>query len=349
MEIAFSDALHNFSFRTLKEHAIPVTGGETVKASRTVPRQSQRWRIRVKPAGEGEVTLTVNPIPNAARTTTSARVPGPLAISVADASATEGVDTATVFTVTLDRFPLTALTVAYKTEDGSAAADEDDTAVSGMLTFSGIQTSSGCRCRCSTTGSTRATRRQAGAVGALARVPEGRHGDQHDQHDDALQRAWVARFGRTVAGAAVDAIAERLAGGGTRVTVGGQELPLGGVEVGNRGQSQVRNLQAWLMDTVIGRYIDPQIVPDYDEFVLDERQIVTVPAGSAKPYAVRRSGPDDYCLRLGDTVQRAGASRRRGCFSRAAWSRFERMPVHGSSLAHLDMRRLEEYFLAVLG
>ena len=28
------------------------------------------------------------------------------------------------------------------------------------------------------------------------------------------------------------------------------------------------NLQAWLMDTVIGRFIDPQIVPDYDEFVL---------------------------------------------------------------------------------
>ena len=46
-----------------------------------------------------------------------------------------------------------------------------------------------------------------------------------------------------------------------------------------------RNLQAWLMDTVIGRYIDPQIVPNYDEFVLDGKQIavVTVPAGSAKP------------------------------------------------------------------
>ena len=73
VEIAFSDALHDFSFRTLKEHAITVTGGEIVNASRTVPRQSQRWRVRVKPAGEGEVTLTLNPIPNAVRTTTSAR------------------------------------------------------------------------------------------------------------------------------------------------------------------------------------------------------------------------------------------------------------------------------------
>ena len=33
-----------------------------------------------------------------------------------------------------------------------------------------------------------------------------------------------------------------------------------------------RNLQAWLMDTVIGRFIDPQIVPDYDDFVLDGKQ-----------------------------------------------------------------------------
>ena len=69
-----------------------------------------------------------------------------------------------------------------------------------------------------------------------------------------------------------------------------------------------RNMQAWLMDTVIGRFIDPQIVPDYDEFVLDGKRIavVTVPAGSAKPYAVRQQERTDYYIRLGDTVQRAG-------------------------------------------
>ena len=112
-----------------------------------------------------------------------------------------------------------------------------------------------------------------------------------------------------------------------------------------------RNLQAWLMDTVIGRFIDPQIVPDYDEFVLDDKQIavVTVPAGSAKPYAVRQQDRTDYYIRLGDIVQRAGREQMARLFQSGGLVSVEKMPVHGSSLADLDMRRLEDYFLNVLG
>ena len=112
-----------------------------------------------------------------------------------------------------------------------------------------------------------------------------------------------------------------------------------------------RNLQAWLMDTVIGRFIDPQIVPDYDEFVLGDKQvaIVTVPAGSAKPYAVRHQERTDYYIRLGDTVQRAGREQMARLFQSGGLVSVEKMPVHGSSLADLDMRRLEDYFLSVLG
>ena len=112
-----------------------------------------------------------------------------------------------------------------------------------------------------------------------------------------------------------------------------------------------RNLQAWLMDTVIGRFIDPQIVPDYDEFVLDGKPIaiVTVPAGSAKPYAVRQRERTDYYIRLGDTVQRAGREQMARLFQSGGLVSVEKMPVQGSSLADLDMRRLEDYFLNVLG
>ena len=111
------------------------------------------------------------------------------------------------------------------------------------------------------------------------------------------------------------------------------------------------NLQAWLMDTVIGRYVDPQIVPDYDEFVLNGKQIaiVTVPAGSAKPYAVRQQERTDYYIRLGDTVQRAGREQMARLFQSGGLVSVEKMPVHGSSIADLDMRRLEDYFLNVLG
>ena len=112
-----------------------------------------------------------------------------------------------------------------------------------------------------------------------------------------------------------------------------------------------RNLQAWLMDTVIGRFIDPQIVPDYEEFILDGKPIaiVTVSAGSAKPYAVRLQERADYYIRLGDTVQRAGREQMARLFQAGGLVSVEKMPVHGSSLDDLDMRRLEDYFLNVLG
>ena len=50
---------------------------------------------------------------------------------------------------------------------------------------------------------------------------------------ETLARAWLARFGRTVAGHVTDAIAERLNGSsGFRVTPGGRPLPLGGTRKG---------------------------------------------------------------------------------------------------------------------
>ena len=50
---------------------------------------------------------------------------------------------------------------------------------------------------------------------------------------ETLARAWLARFGRTVAGHVTDAIAERLNGsGGSRVTLGGRPLPPGGTHKG---------------------------------------------------------------------------------------------------------------------
>lgn len=111
------------------------------------------------------------------------------------------------------------------------------------------------------------------------------------------------------------------------------------------------NLQAWLMDTVIGRYVDPQLIPDYEEFIVDGKQIaiVTIPAGTAKPYGVRQQDRIDYYVRLGDTTQLAGREQMARLFQAGGLVSVEKMPVHGSSLADLDRRRLEEYFLNVLG
>ncbi len=64
----------------------------------------------------------------------------PPALSVADARATEGVDSALVFVVTLDRSASGEVTVSYATSDGTAAAGEDYEAASGTLSFAAGET-----------------------------------------------------------------------------------------------------------------------------------------------------------------------------------------------------------------
>ena len=63
-----------------------------------------------------------------------------LALSVADARATEGEDSALVFVVTLDQAASGTVTVSYATADGTAAAGEDYEAASGTLAFAAGET-----------------------------------------------------------------------------------------------------------------------------------------------------------------------------------------------------------------
>ena len=60
---------------------------------------------------------------------------GPLALSVVDAQATEGVDATLDFTVRLHGAAASAVTVDYRTEDGTATAGSDYTETNGTLTF----------------------------------------------------------------------------------------------------------------------------------------------------------------------------------------------------------------------
>ena len=61
-ELRFSEELkQSFSFRTLRDHAFTVTGGEVVRAKRLGKDQNARWEIHVRPSGDGTIT-TLLPI-----------------------------------------------------------------------------------------------------------------------------------------------------------------------------------------------------------------------------------------------------------------------------------------------
>ena len=61
-DIRFSEELHaTFSYRTLRDHAFVVTGGEVRKAQRLQrePLSNIPWRIAVQPGVDGDVTVVL--------------------------------------------------------------------------------------------------------------------------------------------------------------------------------------------------------------------------------------------------------------------------------------------------
>ena len=131
----------------------------------------------------------------------------------------------------------------------------------------------------------------------------------------------------------------------------GGRIVLGVEDDGSVSGVRRGNLQAWVMDTVIGRCVVPPIIPDYEEVAMDggEVAVIDVPAGVAKPYAVKRGERLDYYLRIGNTCQLASREQMARLFESGGLVSVEKMPVHGSDAEELDDRRLREYFERILG
>ena len=154
------------------------------------------------------------------------------AVSVADAKAREGVDEAVAFEVSLDRAFTGAehqVTVDYATADGTAKAGEDYTATSGTLTFAAGERVKTVSVPIHDDGHDEGHETFAFR---LSNVEGARMGDGETtgtiENTDPMPKAWLARFGRTVAEQVVDAVGARLDAprtGGGQATLGGQALP----------------------------------------------------------------------------------------------------------------------------
>ena len=250
VELHFSENIPGLSYRTMAGPAFGTTGGKITGARRMERGKNQKWVVNVRPAGPESVTLTLAPtadctsahaicsasderLASAVQTT----VPGPATLSVADARAHESDDGVIDFVVSLDRAALRTITVAYATRDGSAKAGEDYTASSGTLTFSIGEDSKTVQVEllddAKDEGEETFDLVLSNAANALI-------GDATAtgtiENDDPLQRAWLARFGRTVGSQAVDAVGERLTGdGASHVTIAGQLI---GPTAGAHGEAE---------------------------------------------------------------------------------------------------------------
>ena len=253
-EVAFTkEPRADYSYVTMRDSTVQVRqGGESLtatKARRLNAPHNDRWEITVTPGSKEDVTVSVGPFTmcsDAGAVCTAAgevlsnkvekTIEGPPGLSVADARVHENVENAAVdFAVTLSRASAQTVTVAYATSDGppphGATAGSDYTSTSDTLTFSPGQTAKTVSVPVlndshdegeetfvltlsNPTGG--AWLKDATAVGII-------------ENSDPMPKAWLARFGRTVASQAVDAIGGRMEGaGGTHVTVAGQSLSLSG-------------------------------------------------------------------------------------------------------------------------
>ncbi|MDE0389998.1 MAG: SwmB domain-containing protein [Rhodospirillales bacterium] len=243
-ELRFSENFPGrFDYRILRDHAFQVTEGRVRAAKRVARGQNRRWTISVRPSSFEDVVITLPATTDCAAAgaictpdgrmlseTVTARVRGPVTLSVADARADEEAGAAVEFVVRLNRAASAAVTVDYATVDGTAAAGEDYTATRGTLTFAPGETSKTVSVpilddahdegeetfRLKLSNAAGAVIADGEAVGTIVNT-------------DVMPRAWLARFGRTVAGQVLDAVGARVDGGAAsaRVTLGGQEILLG--------------------------------------------------------------------------------------------------------------------------
>ncbi len=241
LRIAFSEGIA-IGYRRFRDQAVSATGGRVTKAKR-VDRRKDLWEVTVEPDTNEAVTLTLaggRTCGTAGAVCTgdgralsagiSTTVLGPPGLSVADARVDEAADAVLDFAVSLSRATSGTVAVAYATADGSATAGSDYTATAGTLTFAPGETAKTVTVPvlddAHDEGEETLTLRLTTATGAV--IADG-EATGTIKNTDTLQRAWLARFGRTAATHVTDAVGERLraGSGASHVTVGGYRLPLG--------------------------------------------------------------------------------------------------------------------------
>ena len=242
LRLAFSEPIR-MSGRRLRAEVVAVAGGRVTKARRVNTRKD-RWDLTVKPASRADVTITLAggaacDTPAAVctadgrplTTTLATTVPGPVALSVADTRAEEGTDETLDFAVSLSRPASGPVRVAYATADGTARAGADYTRTRGTLRFAPGETVKTVRVPVLDDAHDEGeeTMQLRLSKASRARIAD-RVATGTIKNSDRLQRAWLARFGRTAATHVTDAVGDRLRGTpgqDSHLTVGGYRLPVG--------------------------------------------------------------------------------------------------------------------------
>ena len=233
-----------YSYTTLRNSTLKIRQGGaslTPKVKRLNAPHNDRWEVKVTPGSKENLSVSIGPftscteagavcaagdevLSNAVSTT----IAGPPGLAVADATAQEGPGVTVDFAVSMSRASTSSVTVDYATSDGTAQAGSDYTDTSGTLTFAAGETAKTVAVPVlddsHDEGSETFTLTLSNASGGNAYLSDATATGTIENHDP-MPKAWLTRFGRTVAGQAVDAIGGRMEGNSAaHVTVAGMNV-----------------------------------------------------------------------------------------------------------------------------
>ena len=259
-----------FSSATMRDSTLKVRqGGESLtasKAERLNRPHNDEWRITIDPVSKEDLTVTVGPVSSCSATgavctgtgeafsnTASATIPGPPGLSVADAQAYEAAGATVDFAVTLGRASGETVTVDYATSDGTAVAGSDYTETSGTLSFAAGETAKTVPVPVLDDGHDEDeetfTLTLSNPSGANAWLKDATATGTIENTDAMMPRAWLARFGRTVAEQVLDAIEGRLRAAprpGIEMRVAGQAVGGGALDPEDEAGSRLVAMSQWL-------------------------------------------------------------------------------------------------------
>ena len=239
----FSEALAGHSYRTMRDSSVVAIQGTTSIGASNASRvngSNAHWEITITPRTHEAIAISfVTPTDceatgamcsasgAALSSVLSATVKGPPGMTIADATVAEATGAMLHFDITLEHGPSRNVTVDYATSDGSAIAGSDYTAKSGTIVVGAGETLKRISVKVLNDNtdedsenmtltlsnpSTGVLLSNTTATGTIT-------------NSDPMPKAWLTRFGRTVASQAVDAIGARMDGDArSHLQVGGMSL-----------------------------------------------------------------------------------------------------------------------------
>ena len=132
--------------------------------------------------------------------------------------------------------------------------------------------------------------------------------------------------------------------------VQGGRILLGVEDNGQITGLQRLDAQEWVLN-IFRDKVHPQMIPFYEEIRIEpDRKVglITLSPGIAKPYVVRHNNREDVYIRMGDRSELATREQQLRLFQSGGFLHAELLPVAGTSLADLDLDRLDYYLREII-